>query len=75
MNWNQVEGNWKQVQGKVKETWGRLTDDELDEIAGKRDALVGHIQAKYGIEHEEAEKQLGEWEKAHEDQDWKAAHP
>ena len=50
--------NWKQFTGKVKEQWGDLTDDELDQIAGKRDILVGKVQAKYGIAKEEAEKQF-----------------
>ncbi len=36
MNWDQIAGNWKQFQGKVKEKWGDLTDDELDQIAGKQ---------------------------------------
>jgi uncharacterized protein YjbJ (UPF0337 family) len=36
MNWDTVEGNWKQFKGKVKARWGKLTDDHLDEIAGKR---------------------------------------
>lgn len=65
MNWNQVEGNWKQFKGKVIEKWGDLTDDDLDKIAGKREALIGHIQKKYGIAQEEAEKQVKEWEKTH----------
>ena len=39
MDWNRVEGNWKQVKGKIKEQWGKLTDDDLDQIAGKRDQL------------------------------------
>lgn len=58
MDWNTVEGNWKQLKGKLQETWGDLTDDELDVIAGKRDQLVGKIQAKYGIAKEEAERQV-----------------
>jgi uncharacterized protein YjbJ (UPF0337 family) len=65
MNWNQVEGNWKQFKGYVREKWGDLTDDDLDRIAGKRENLVGHIQEKYGIAQEEAEKQVDEWEKTH----------
>jgi uncharacterized protein YjbJ (UPF0337 family) len=65
MNWNQVQGNWKQFTGKVKEKWGELTDDELDQIAGKRDVLVGQIQKKYGIAQEEAEKQVKDFEKTH----------
>ena len=65
MNWDQVVGNWKQFTGKVKEQWGDLTDDKLDQIAGKRDILVGNVQGKYGIAKEEAEKQVKEWEKLH----------
>ncbi len=58
MNWDQIEGNWAALKGKVKEKWGQLTDDELDEIAGKRDALLGRLQAKYGYAKERAEKEL-----------------
>jgi hypothetical protein len=43
MDWNRVEGNWKQIKGKVKEQWGKLTDDDLDVIAGKQDQLEGRL--------------------------------
>ena len=49
MNWDVIEGNWKQFKGHVKEQWGKLTDDNLDTIAGKRDQLTGRIQESYGI--------------------------
>ncbi len=62
MDWNQVKGNWKQVKGNVRVNWGKLTDDELEQIAGKRDVLIGRIQEKYGIAKEEAEKQVKNWE-------------
>lgn len=62
MTWDQIEGNWKQFKGKVKETWGDLTDDELDQIAGKRDVLLGKIQERYGIEKDEAERRLRDFE-------------
>ena len=62
MSWDQVEGNWKQFKGKVRETWGELTDDELEQIAGKRDILLGKIQERHGVAREEAEKQLKDWE-------------
>jgi uncharacterized protein YjbJ (UPF0337 family) len=62
MNWDRIEGNWKQFKGNAKEQWGKLTDDQLDVIAGKRDHLVGKIQESYGITKEAAEKQLTEWQ-------------
>jgi uncharacterized protein YjbJ (UPF0337 family) len=49
MNWDRIEGNWKQIKGTLKEKWGKLTDDEFDQIAGKRDRLGGKIQERYGI--------------------------
>ena len=58
MNWDQVEGKWKQMKGSVKTQWGKLTDDDLDIIAGQRDKLIGKIQERYGITKEEAQKQV-----------------
>ena len=62
MNWDRVEGNWKQVSGKVKQQWGKLTDDTLAQINGKRDQLVGQIQEAYGINRDEADRQVRDWE-------------
>lgn len=63
MNWGEIEGQWTQFRGHVKEKWGRLTDDELDVIAGNRDKLVGKLQEKHGLSKEEAERQLEDWQK------------
>ena len=63
MNWDRIEGNWKQFKGKAKEQWGKITDDNLDVIAGKRDQLVGMIQESYGVGKDEAERQVKKWEK------------
>lgn len=62
MNWDHIEGNWQQFKGNVKQQWGKLTDDQLDVIAGKRDYLAGKIQVMYGIEKDEAENQLDDWQ-------------
>jgi uncharacterized protein YjbJ (UPF0337 family) len=69
MNWDRIEGNWKQLKGKAKQQWGKLTDDQLDVIAGSRDQLAGKIQEEYGISKDEAEKQLEDFETRY--RDWK----
>jgi uncharacterized protein YjbJ (UPF0337 family) len=61
MNWDRIEGHWKQVTGRAKEQWGKLTDDDLNVVAGRRDQLVGKIQERYGLVKDEAERQLSEW--------------
>jgi uncharacterized protein YjbJ (UPF0337 family) len=61
MNWDQVEGHWKQLKGRVKQKWGKLTDDDVDVIAGRRDELLGKLQERYGIARDQAERQLDEF--------------
>jgi uncharacterized protein YjbJ (UPF0337 family) len=64
MNWDTIKGDWKQFKGRVREQWGKLTDDDLDVIAGRRDQLLGRIQKSYGITKDEAERQLQEFEES-----------
>jgi uncharacterized protein YjbJ (UPF0337 family) len=61
MNWEQVKGQWMQLKGSVRKQWGKLTDDDLDVIAGERDRLAGKIVERYGISKEEAERQIASW--------------
>ncbi|GAB1420270.1 hypothetical protein MASR2M15_03600 [Anaerolineales bacterium] len=50
-----------QFSGCVREQWGKLTDDDLEQIAGKRDQLAGRIQERYGIAKDEANDQIDKW--------------
>jgi len=61
MNWDQIEGKWKELKGRARSSWGELTDDELDQVGGRKDELVGRIQKRYGVEREEAERQVNDW--------------
>ena len=66
MNENILEGKWKQLRGSIRERWGEITDDELDQIAGKRDKLAGLLQERYGYTQMEVDRQiddfLSEWD-------------
>jgi uncharacterized protein YjbJ (UPF0337 family) len=64
MNWDQAKGQWTQIKGSVRKKWGKLTDDDLDVIAGERERLVGKIQERYGIAKEEAERQIADFNPA-----------
>jgi uncharacterized protein YjbJ (UPF0337 family) len=63
--WEKMKGSWQQTKGAVKEQWGKLTDDDLMQVEGRRDILVGKIQTRYGISHEQAEAQVSGWEVKH----------
>ncbi len=58
MNDDIVQGNWKQMKGHVRQWWGKLTDDDVDQIAGQRDQLVGKLQERYGYSKEQAEQEV-----------------
>ncbi|WP_299673325.1 CsbD family protein [uncultured Roseobacter sp.] len=58
MNWDQIQGKWNQMTGNIKAQWGELTDDEIAEVNGEREALEGKIQAKYGKSKEEAKQEV-----------------
>jgi uncharacterized protein YjbJ (UPF0337 family) len=58
MNEDVLKGQWKQLVGSVKQQWGKLTDDELTEIDGNREKLLGKLQERYGYARNEAEQEL-----------------
>ena len=48
--------------GDVQQKWGKLTDDQLDVIAGRREQLAGKIQEIYGTAKDDVEKDLTHWQ-------------
>lgn len=61
MNREQMAGSWRVMRGKVKEQWGRLTDNDLTEISGRHDQLVGKIQERYGKQRDQVERDVDRW--------------
>lgn len=62
-NQDQLDGKWKQIKGGLREKFGKLTDDDVEEIGGKRDKFIGKLQERYGDSKEEAERRLDEFER------------
>jgi len=58
MNDDILEGKWKQVKGNVRNWWGKLTDDDVDRIAGKSEKMVGLLQERYGWTKDRANEEL-----------------
>jgi uncharacterized protein YjbJ (UPF0337 family) len=63
LNWDRIEGRWAQFSGDVKQQWGKLTDDQLKQVAGRREHLAGVIQEAYGLTKEQVGKQIYDWQK------------
>ena len=66
MNKDIFEGRWKLMRGQIKVSWGKLTDDDLEKVAGSFDKFVGLLQEKYGYSHErtveEVDRQIADYE-------------
>lgn len=54
-------GNWLQLKGEIKRRWGKLTDDELTQIDGSKDKLIGKLVADYSLSKDEARKQVDQF--------------
>jgi uncharacterized protein YjbJ (UPF0337 family) len=62
IDWARIEADWARLKASAKRQWQKLTDDQLDAIAGKRDALSASVQATYGITRETTERQVSFWQ-------------
>jgi uncharacterized protein YjbJ (UPF0337 family) len=61
MNDDVLKGKWAQLKGKVKVQWGKLTDDEIEQLDGGKDQLVGKVQERYGIARDQAARDVDNW--------------
>jgi uncharacterized protein YjbJ (UPF0337 family) len=60
MNRDTLKGQWTQFKGDVKIQWGKLTDDDLSQINGNVDKLIGAVQERYGYARERAESEVNQ---------------
>ena len=61
MNEDTLKGQWTRLKGVVREQWGKLTNDDIDQIQGRTEQLMGKLQERYGIARDEAERQVNAW--------------
>jgi uncharacterized protein YjbJ (UPF0337 family) len=62
MNADTLKGQWHQVKGEIKSQWGKLTDSDLDQVAGQSEKLIGKIQERYGYARDRAEREFNDFE-------------
>jgi uncharacterized protein YjbJ (UPF0337 family) len=59
-----IKTRWLRLAGKLKQKWPRLTADDIAQLDGHREYLVGRLRERYGIAKEKAEMQVKEFEHA-----------
>ena len=58
MNSDVLESKWQKLKGEIRSQWGKLTDDDLERIAGNKDKLIGMVQERYGYFWDEARQMV-----------------
>jgi uncharacterized protein YjbJ (UPF0337 family) len=58
MTTDTFEGQWRQMRGELRSWWGRISDNDFEKIAGKKDRLIGMLQEKYGYTREAAQQEM-----------------
>ena len=61
MNSDTLKGQWMQIKGKIRQQWGKLTDDDITQIQGNAEQLIGKLQERYGYSREQAQRELDSW--------------
>ena len=61
MNSDILQGKWEQLKGEARVRWGKLTSDDIDQIEGQREKLVGKLRERYGLARDRAESDVDEW--------------
>jgi uncharacterized protein YjbJ (UPF0337 family) len=64
MNWDRIQLDWMHFKDKIHNNWVKLTDEDLTRIGGRRDELIGRLQARYGFAKGEAEREVEAWVRA-----------
>ena len=58
VNFDILAGRWKQMRGELRSWWGRLTDNDLEQIGGQQDKLIGRLQERYSYTRERAQQEV-----------------
>ncbi len=58
MNKDQFGKKWYEIRGRIKAHWSRLTDNELEQVKGSSEILIGMIREKYDEPRKAIEFQL-----------------
>ena len=65
MNPEILKGRWNELKGEIRTRWGKLTDDDVAEIQGQAEKMIGKLQQRYGYKREQAEKDIQDFLNAH----------
>ena len=61
MDWQQIEENWARFKQAIRGKWGKLSEDDLESIAGRRKRLEETLHKRYGFAPDHVRKEVDDW--------------
>jgi len=61
MNEDILKGKWHEAKGAVKTKWGKLTDDDITQVSGNSEKLMGVLQTRYGYAKDKAQTEYNDF--------------
>ena len=58
------KNKWNEYKSKVKSKWNKLTSEDVSQINGKRELLLGKLQTRYGWQQKQAEEEVKRFERS-----------
>jgi uncharacterized protein YjbJ (UPF0337 family) len=53
-----LEANWHQLKGRIRSEFGKLTDDDMEQVRGNKERLIGKIEQRYSETRDAATRKL-----------------
>ena len=65
MNPEIFRGRWNELKGDIRTRWGKLTDDDVMQVQGQAEKMIGMLQQRYGYKREQAEQEINDFLNTH----------
>jgi uncharacterized protein YjbJ (UPF0337 family) len=62
MRWERIQGDWQRFETLVRQRWSELSKREVAEIDGSRERLAERLAERYGLDEDEVERQIREFQ-------------
>ncbi len=62
MNADKAGNNLKEFKARVQRRWQQLGDEQIEQIAGRRESLARELERTYGLSRADAEAEIDDFE-------------
>ncbi|OWU84933.1 hypothetical protein ATO6_11570 [Oceanicola sp. 22II-s10i] len=61
MDWKAIRREWRALVPSILDTWPEAEEDDVLQLDGSREALIGYISQATGRDYDEVAEEVSEW--------------